>query len=182
VFLERAVRPAWLGGQTGPAQRGAVRPSWLGGSTPRPPRILGGVVFEVESRVVSGLEVVVLVFGPESQQVVSFLGVLPLVLNTGMGGVVAFEMERRDGPRSSFRRFGPPLVRGGWFPHSGYRGGVRGGSFGRKDSLDCANPTFEQMARHWFYSFGTNPSVESFVHSRARFLLLGGRLEEDLVD
>jgi hypothetical protein len=35
--------------------------------------------------------------------------------------------------------------------------------------LDCANPTLEQMARHWFYSFGTNPSVESFVHSRARF-------------
>jgi hypothetical protein len=25
------------------------------------------------------------------------------------------------------------------------------------------------MARHWFYSFGTNPSAESFVHSRARF-------------
>jgi hypothetical protein len=25
------------------------------------------------------------------------------------------------------------------------------------------------MARHWFYSFGSNPSVESFVHSRARF-------------
>jgi hypothetical protein len=28
VFLERAVRPAWLGGQTGPAQRGAVRLTW----------------------------------------------------------------------------------------------------------------------------------------------------------
>jgi hypothetical protein len=33
--------------------------------------------------------VVVLVVDLESQQVVSFLGVLPLVLNTGMGGVVA---------------------------------------------------------------------------------------------
>jgi hypothetical protein len=33
AFLERAVRPAWLGGQTGPAQRGAVRLAWLGGST-----------------------------------------------------------------------------------------------------------------------------------------------------
>jgi hypothetical protein len=32
-----------------------------------------------------------------------------------------------------------------------------------KDGLVCANPTFEQMARHWFYSFGTNPSGESFV-------------------
>jgi hypothetical protein len=36
VVLERAVRPARLGGQTGPAQRGAVRPAWLGGSTPPP--------------------------------------------------------------------------------------------------------------------------------------------------
>jgi hypothetical protein len=31
VVLERAVRPAWLGGQTGPAQSGPVRPAWLGG-------------------------------------------------------------------------------------------------------------------------------------------------------
>jgi hypothetical protein len=35
------------------------------------------------------LEVVVLVVGLESLQVVSLLGVLPLVLNTGMRGVVA---------------------------------------------------------------------------------------------
>jgi hypothetical protein len=81
----------------------------------------------------------------------------------------SFELERRDGPRFSFCGFGPSLGREGWFPHSGYHGGVRGGGFGRKDGLDCANPTFEQMARHWFYSFGTNPSAESFVRSRARF-------------
>jgi hypothetical protein len=36
AILERAVRPAWLGGHTGPAQRGAVRPAWLGGSTAPP--------------------------------------------------------------------------------------------------------------------------------------------------
>jgi hypothetical protein len=35
--------------------------------------------------------------------------------------------------------------------------------------LMCANPTFEQMARYWFYSFGTDPSVELFVRSRAHF-------------
>jgi hypothetical protein len=35
------------------------------------------------------LEVVVLVVGLESLQMVSLLGVLPLVLNMGMGGVVA---------------------------------------------------------------------------------------------
>jgi hypothetical protein len=47
------------------------------------------VVLEVVSRVVSVLEVMVLVFGLESLQVVSLLGVLPLMLNTGIGGVVA---------------------------------------------------------------------------------------------
>jgi hypothetical protein len=52
------------GGQTGPAQRGAVRPAWLGGSTA--PRILGRVVFQVVSREVSVLQVVVLVVGLES--------------------------------------------------------------------------------------------------------------------
>jgi hypothetical protein len=35
--------------------------------------------------------------------------------------------------------------------------------------LECANPTSEQMTRHWFYSFGTNPSAESFVRSHARY-------------
>jgi hypothetical protein len=35
-------------------------------------------------------EVVVLVAGLESLQVVSLLGILDLVLNTGMGGVVAW--------------------------------------------------------------------------------------------
>jgi hypothetical protein len=44
--------------------------------------------------------------------------------------------------------------------HCGYCG---------RDGLVCANPTYEQMARHWFYSFCTNPSAESFVRSRARF-------------
>jgi hypothetical protein len=36
AVMEGAVRPAWLGGHTGPAQRGAVRPAWLGGSTAPP--------------------------------------------------------------------------------------------------------------------------------------------------
>jgi hypothetical protein len=42
---------------------------------------------------------------------------------------------------------------------------VHGGIFGRRDVLDRANPTFEQMARHWFYSFGTNPVLSHlFAH------------------
>jgi hypothetical protein len=40
----------------------------------------------------------------------------------------------------------------------------------RRDRIDFANPTFEQMARQWFDSFRTNPSDESFAYSRSRFL------------
>jgi hypothetical protein len=87
----------------------------------------------------------------------------------GDGRIRSFEKERRDSPPVFFRGFGPPLGREVWLPHGGYRGGFRGGSFGRKDGLVCANPTFEQMARHWFYTFGTNLSVESFSRSRSWF-------------
>jgi hypothetical protein len=80
AFLERAVRPALPRGGRLDRPVLAVQP---------PPRILGGVVFEVVTRVVSVLEVVVQVVGLESLQVVSLLGVLPLMLNTRMGGVVA---------------------------------------------------------------------------------------------
>jgi hypothetical protein len=38
----------------------------------------------------------------------------------------------------------------------------------RRDRMDFANPMFEQMVRHWFDSFCTNPSAESFAHSRSR--------------
>jgi hypothetical protein len=53
------------------------------------------VVFEVVSREVSVLEIVVLVVGLESQQVVSLLGILPLEFTTRMGGVVA--LRKRGG-------------------------------------------------------------------------------------
>jgi hypothetical protein len=92
-------------------------------------------------------------------------------------------MEKRNGPLFSFRGFGPPQVREGWFHRGGYHGGVRGGSFGRRDTLDCANPTLEQMARHWFYSFGTNPNDESFVHSVLVFeFQIGGLKNIWLID
>jgi hypothetical protein len=45
---------------------------------------------------------------------------------------LSFEMERRNGPRSSFRGYGLPPVIEGWFPHSGYHGGIRGGSLVRE--------------------------------------------------
>jgi hypothetical protein len=53
------------------------------------------VGFEVVSREVSGLEVELLVVGLERQQVVRFLGILPLEFTTGIGGVVA--LRRRGG-------------------------------------------------------------------------------------
>jgi hypothetical protein len=52
--------------------------------------------------------------------------------------------------------------------HSPPRGRV--GVPPRRDRMDFANPKFEQMARHWFDSFCTNPSAESFAHSRSSFL------------
>jgi hypothetical protein len=50
--------------------------------------------------------------------------------------------------------------------------------------MDFANPTFEQMARHWFDSFCTNPSAESFAHSRSHFFILqvGGMVGFWLID
>jgi hypothetical protein len=54
--------------------------AWTGGS-------LGFVLIQIVSLV---QEVVVLVVGLESLPMVSLLGALPLVLNTGMGGVIAW--------------------------------------------------------------------------------------------
>jgi hypothetical protein len=72
----------------------------------------------------------------------------PPRVHYGDGRSRSFKKERRDGPRAFFRGFDPPPSREGWFPQGGYRGGVCGGSFGRRDGLVCANPTFEQIARH----------------------------------
>jgi hypothetical protein len=93
----------------------------------------------------------------------------PPQVHYGDGRSRSFEKEMRDIPRTFFRGFGPPPGREGWFPQGGYHGGVRGGSFGRRDVLVGANPTFEQMTRHWFYSFGTNHSAESSVRSYVHF-------------
>jgi hypothetical protein len=53
---------------------------------------MGGFIFEVATRVVSVLVVVVLVVGMVSLVVLSLLGVLHLMLNTSVGGVVAFSL------------------------------------------------------------------------------------------
>ena len=43
---------------------------------------------------------------------------------------------------------------------------------GRRDrghAFDLANPSVEQMARHWFASHFTNPSVETFAHPLSHY-------------
>jgi hypothetical protein len=89
--------------------------------------------------------------------VVSLLDVPLLVANTSMGGSVrSFRSQRSYEPRSPLRGTrSPPRGRVGVPP--------------RRDRMDFANPMFEQMARHWFDSFCTNPNAESFAHSRSRF-------------
>jgi hypothetical protein len=59
-----------------------------------------------------------------------------------------------------------------WFSHGGFRFDRfdrMDRSFDRSSRIDVANPTFEEMARHWFHTFATNPSVESFARSRSWF-------------
>jgi hypothetical protein len=77
-----------------PCPEGAVRPTWIGGSTATPQNSGRSGFRGGESRGL-GLEIVVLVVGLESQQVVSLLGILPLEFTTGMGEVVA--LRRRGG-------------------------------------------------------------------------------------
>jgi hypothetical protein len=68
----------------------------------------------------------------------------------------SFRSQRSYGPRSPLHgTSSPPRGRVGVPP--------------RRDRMDFANPTFEQMVRHWFDLFCTNPSAKSFAHSRSRF-------------
>ena len=74
--------------------------------------------------------------------------------------------ERRFAGRAS-SRFGRgygPRDRGFERAFEGSRFGGRGYPGRRDDFFDCAHPTFEQMAQHWYNSFGTNPSVKPFAH------------------
>jgi hypothetical protein len=112
VFLERVVRPAWLGSQTGPAQRGAVRPARLGGSTA--PQNSGRSSFRGGES--SGFSSGGRGAGGWSGESAGgqFARHSPPHAQYGDGRIRSFEMERRDRPRSSFRGFGPPPVREGW--------------------------------------------------------------------
>ena len=51
------------------------------------------------------------------------------------------------------------------------RGGGRQprGRWDRERAFDLANPSVEQMARHWFASYFANPSVETFAHPLSHY-------------
>jgi hypothetical protein len=137
--------PAWGEKKVGRGVAGGVKPVRLVFKPVRPVwRQQGASLIVLLVRSVGLLqEVVVLVVGLESLQVVSLLDVLPLVPNTGMGGVVALRW--RGGTTHGLPFVVSVLLQ---VERVGFRGGVRGGSFDRRAALECANPTFEQMARH----------------------------------
>jgi hypothetical protein len=83
-----------------------------------------------------------------------------------------FESQRGYGPHFPYHGSRTPPMRREWFSHGGSsfdRFDRMDHSFDRRGRMDVANPAFEEMARHWFDTFGTNPSVESFARSRYWF-------------
>jgi hypothetical protein len=89
--VERVVRPARNDGQTGSAQGRAVRLAWLGGQT-GPPRFLGSSFSEVVMLVVSVPLVMVLMVNTLSLVVLCVLDVLHLVIDTSLGEVAALSL------------------------------------------------------------------------------------------
>jgi hypothetical protein len=84
----------------------------------------------------------------------------------------SFESQRGYGPWSFFRGTRTLPVRREWFSHCGSRFDRfdrMDRSFDRRGRMSVANPTFEEMARLWFNTFGTTPSVESFARSHSWF-------------
>ena len=83
----------------------------------------------------------------------------------------SFESQRNYGPRFPLRGARTPPMRHDRVPMMGYnRSEVRHGTFLRERcfGVNFANPSFEQMARHWFDSFG-QPSGGSFAFTHGHF-------------
>jgi hypothetical protein len=100
---------------------------------------------------------------------VEFAGCSPTRDQYEFGRGHSFESQRGYGPCFPFCGTRTPPVRWEWFSHGGSRFDRFDRMeriFDRRDRMDVANPTFEEMARHWF---GTNPSVESFACSHSWF-------------
>jgi hypothetical protein len=169
--LERAVGPARHGGQTVSTQGRVVRPAWIGGQT-GPPQISGQ--FGFRGRDAGGFGF--LGHGADGRHFesggVEFVGRSPPRDQYEFGRGRSFESQRGYRPCFPFRGTRTPPVRREWFSHGGSRFDRfdrMDHSFDRRSRMDISNPTIEEMARHWFHTFGTNPSVESFARSRSWF-------------
>jgi hypothetical protein len=70
----------------------------------------------------------------------------------------SFESQRNYRPHFPFRGTRTPPMRQEWSSHSGSRldrFDRMDRSTDRDSRMNVANPTFKEMARHWFYTFGT---------------------------
>jgi hypothetical protein len=172
--LERAVIPARHGSQTGPAQGRAVRPAWLGGQTD-PPHISGQFGFRGCDAGGFGS------FGYDAgcrrfeSGGVGFPGRSPPRDQYEFGRGHSFESQRGYESRFPFRGTRTAPVRREWFS----LGGSRFDRFDRMDRsvdrhgrMDVANPIFEEMA-------GTSltPLVLTPLLSRLLALTLGFELQ-----
>jgi hypothetical protein len=103
---------------------------------------------------------------------VEFAGCSPSRDQYEFGRGRSFYSQRGYGPWSFFRGTRTPPMRREWLSHGGSwfdRVDRMDHIFDRRGRMSVANPTFEEMAKHWFNTFGTNPSVESFARSRSWF-------------
>jgi hypothetical protein len=107
---------------------------------------------------------------------VEFAGCSPTCGRYEFGRSHSIESQMSHGPCSSFLWFSYSSNETGVLSHGGSSFGrhVRmdlrfddrdrmDSSFCRDDRMDRANPTLEQMAQHWFYSFATNPVLSRLL-------------------
>jgi hypothetical protein len=123
--------------------------------------MLEGSVPSVVEEMVSTLSLVVL----------SLLDVLHLVINTSSGEVAVLSLRGATDHGIFLWHSYSSMETGVVFP-CGYRFDRvdrMDRIFDRRSRMSVANPTFEEMARHWFNTFGTNPSVKSFARSCSWF-------------
>jgi hypothetical protein len=98
-----------------------------------------------------------------------FAGRLPPRDQYEFGRGHSFESQNGYRPRYPFRGSRTPPMGQEWSSHGCSRFDKIDRCIDRHGRMHVANPTFEEMARHWFATFGTNPSVESFAFSRSWF-------------
>jgi hypothetical protein len=111
---------------------------------------------------------------------VEFAGCSPSRDQYEFGRGRSFESQRGYGPWSFFRGTRTPLVRRESFSHGGSkfdRVDRMDRIFDRRGRMSVANPTFEEMDRHWFNTFGTNPVLSHLLALALGFELQVGGLE-----